>query len=1063
MDKYEYQVCADQIKALIKDRRFTEAMDIADTIDWRRVKSFSMLCTVSEVYKITRHYSEARDILLLAYERYPDRANVVYALCELAIKLNDMPDAIDYYKEYVRLKPHDTNRYVLLYKIYDAQDVPIEEKISLLEEYKKAEYTEKWAYELALLYHRDGQETKCVETCDEIALWFGEGTYVHKALELKMQHAPLTREQQRKYDGIEDEPISAGAVNVESAQPYEGSMNVATSNGQPVNKFSSRKPYSDILVKPVSTDKYSTINLQEELAKNMEELYARERNNISAPYYGSTSQLYEPSQEEFLNQLNQISQPTVPSTQMSAQADSYYGQGQAGYDAGYAAMQPQYDMYSQQTGPVMQQTGQMQLTAPIANDGMYGEDYRDDRDLVTMDNLPVYDEKPGDSKSIIAQSEPKAPVEPEVPVAPVTPTIEATPGARYNTGNIGSASVKTDATPEVRPEKQITGQIDISDFMKDWEAKKRSGQEQRKSQIRAKSLEHTSELVSQLEDKIPGIGDAVAKSAAQAALRSTAPIIGVAEEILRDDKLGVVTRTTISSPVFDKEPVVKPEQQIVTNSVPASKDTVIPDVLPGASDILASGYRTTLEDEYGGEIAKIRREDEEMVKRLTGELPPLEEPEQEEEEQEVDYGEAEEIEEVVQPEIEEEDEELESDYEEDASAEEITTFIPPLPIDDVEEDEEESEEDVESEEDEELEEEEIDESEEVEDEESIEEEAEEEEPVVYPYEVEDLGEVEDFEDIEQPDEVDDILKTRPLPVDEINEATAEYEADVEEPYTEEEDEEPEPQVESKKKSSRPKYMVMEDAAKSRRDFDDSEIEIFGCYEGIESAKAQIVDVIDDMSMEAGHGNVIVMGSELFGRKSLAIDIVRAMQRLDSSFSGKVAKISGEALNNKNISTTLSKLQNGALVIEQAGGLEPQTMNAITDTLASWNGMIFVVLEDDEEVLEPLLSGCPDTKSVFDARIIIEDFNDDNLVSYAKGYAREEGYSIDEMGVLALHTRIAEMQSLDHKVSVDEVIELVDEAIRHVDRKNMSHFMDVLLAKRYDMDDYIILREKDFLI
>ena len=164
MDKYEYQVCADQIKSLIKEHRFQEAMDIADTIDWRRVKSFSMLCTVSEIYKVTKHYSEARDILLLAYERYPDRANVVYALCELAIKLDEVPDAIEYYREYVHLKPHDTNRYVLLYKIYDAQDVPLEEKISLLEEFKRAEYTEKWAYELALLYHKDGQETKCVET-----------------------------------------------------------------------------------------------------------------------------------------------------------------------------------------------------------------------------------------------------------------------------------------------------------------------------------------------------------------------------------------------------------------------------------------------------------------------------------------------------------------------------------------------------------------------------------------------------------------------------------------------------------------------------------------------------------------------------------------------------------------------------------------------------------------------------------------------------------------------------------------------------------------------------------
>ena len=221
MDKYEYQVCADQIKSLIKEHRFQEAMDIADTIDWRRVKSFSMLCTVSEIYKVTKHYSEARDILLLAYERYPDRANVVYALCELAIKLDELSEAIEYYRDYVHLKPHDTNRYELLYKIYEAQDVPLEEKISLLEEFKRAEYTEKWAYELALLYHRDGQETKCVETCDELALWFGEGPYVRKALELKMQHSPLTREQQQKYDGVYDAPTIPTGETEETVHIYE--------------------------------------------------------------------------------------------------------------------------------------------------------------------------------------------------------------------------------------------------------------------------------------------------------------------------------------------------------------------------------------------------------------------------------------------------------------------------------------------------------------------------------------------------------------------------------------------------------------------------------------------------------------------------------------------------------------------------------------------------------------------------------------------------------------------------------------------------------------------------
>ena len=325
-------------------------------------------------------------------------------------------------------------------------------------------------------------------------------------------------------------------------------------------------------------------------------------------------------------------------------------------------------------------------------------------------------------------------------------------------------------------------------------------------------------------------------------------------------------------------------------------------------------------------------------------------------------------------------------------------------------------------------------------------------PIQYPYSVDDLGEVEELETIDQPDEVDDMLKTRPIPQEEI-EARMRYEEGIEDEYSADEE---------NRKANHPSWMTLEENVTSRRDFDDSEVAIFGRFEGIEPLKAQIVDVMDDMTMEAKRGNVIVMGSEGFGRKSLAIDIVKAIQTMDSTFSGKVAKISGEALNKKNIPMTLQKLSNGALIVENAGGLTPITLNAITDSLQTEVESILVVFEGERDSLEPLLNGCPETKTVFDARIVIDDFSNSDLVAYAKGYARELEYSIDDMGTLALYNKIGDMQTIDHVVTIDEVIEIVDNAIRHVDRKNMSHFMDVLLAKRYDDDDYIVLREKDFL-
>ncbi|MBR6159552.1 MAG: hypothetical protein IKQ40_04550, partial [Lachnospiraceae bacterium] len=411
MDKYEYQVCADQIKSLIKEHRFQEAMDIADTIDWRRVKSFSMLCTVSEIYKVTKHYSEARDILLLAYERYPDRANVVYALCELAVKLDEISEAIEYYREYVHLKPHDTNRYVLLYKIYEAQDVPLEEKISLLEEFKRAEYTEKWAYELTLLYHKDGQETKCVETCDELALWFGEGPYVRKALELKMQHAPLTKEQQQKFDGVFDAPkIPSGEteetvhiyetqsmpVYAKGASPFETApMDKGTGSLLDLSKGPDlRKPEpgpaqtapqvnggktADIQIAQYSNDKYSTMNLQEELARNMEEFYEKEKEVVVSPYYGVTSQLYDQSQEQFMQQLSKAGpvnedEQAVPSQgayeqvrQPMFETQPIYGQTPVQQPV-YEQTPMQQPMYGQ--GPMQQPVyGQGPMQQPVYEQG----------------------------------------------------------------------------------------------------------------------------------------------------------------------------------------------------------------------------------------------------------------------------------------------------------------------------------------------------------------------------------------------------------------------------------------------------------------------------------------------------------------------------------------------------------------------------------------------------------------------------------------------------------------------------------------------------------------------
>ena len=254
MDKYEYKLRSDEIKSLIKQREFQKAVEIADTIDWTRVRSVTTLCTISDLYKINRRYRDAKILLEQAYERYPNGRMIVYSLCELCIKMEEIVQAIEYYKQFVQMAPTDNGKFILQYKIYEAQDVSLEERVAVLEELKKRDYKEKWGYELAYLYHRIGLTTKCVEECDELIVWFREGTYVKKAMELKMLHQQLTESQMSLYESM--------------LPPKEREAFIAQ-NTVEMNK---PKPEDDIQVKTMDMSKYNTLNLQKELAESMKDV-----------------------------------------------------------------------------------------------------------------------------------------------------------------------------------------------------------------------------------------------------------------------------------------------------------------------------------------------------------------------------------------------------------------------------------------------------------------------------------------------------------------------------------------------------------------------------------------------------------------------------------------------------------------------------------------------------------------------------------------------------------------------------------------------------------------------
>ncbi|MCR5108785.1 MAG: hypothetical protein K6B28_11560 [Lachnospiraceae bacterium] len=1061
MDKYEYQVCADQIKLLIANKRFAEAMDIADTVDWRRVKSVSMLCTVGEIYKYNKRYEESRDIYLLAYERYPKNRTVVYGLCEIEIKLKNIVQAIEFYKEYKRINASDIRSYILLYKIYEAQDVSLEERIEVLKEYKSKYYEEKWGYKLAYLYHLTGQETNCIEECDELFLWFGNddplNKYVAMALQLKMQHTKLNPSQEEKlrrsYPSIKipksysDEPSDkkdAGADNNSEKKSTETDNNIKIKKvGADENK---------------SPDIYSTLNLQTELQKSVEEYLsnssAEEKEVNEESIEANLSPEIEPEiridegdkgitvseipdeniarTREFVLEdafdpeklKDKLNMEASDKTDENEDTEEEEGRTLSGNESEEKVTEENIDL-SYEDNKESEETDD----SPEEEDEEVSEvnDEEEDNDDGSSDsyheNATVSEDVNPDNSSTTGYEENYTGSYTENNLAQHSREVrnrnkninkyDELLGEEYDGQITISSTIDGDMV-----EKQITGQISIEDFLKSIEERKARKKRKREN----KDYSQTDDLLAQLKDVLPILSSGNIKS-----LEESKPVLSVVNvpETFMDETENDLDETDRLEKEVEKALLEDKEENPEEDG----------DAYTESDEELSEDEEYSGSDEESAEDEEYSGIDEESAEYSGSD----EEPAEDDLYNEDDTG----TEDDLYASAEETDEEDLQD-EESVSDEEGPA--------DAEEGEEDTEEDVNIYEHGDYERDYDPGSSVVKDNTS-------EIRAEFKYDLDDYGAVEELEVIEQPDEVDDIISTSNMPLDMI---AAEYDAMAEQAYYTDTPMEGRYRRNGGGREKHPSYMVMEETVKSKRDFDEEEAKLFGRYDGIEPLKAQLVDAIDDMSMVAAKGNVVVMGDEGTGRRNIAIDMVKAMQAMDSSFLGKVAKISGEALNKKNIASTLRKLSNGALIVENAGGLTADTMNVIGETLVMSQDTVLVVLEGIKETMQPLLdSNSPLLEVVFDARVDIADFTNDDLVAYARGYAREKEYSIDEMGTLALYTQISDMQKLDHKVSIFEVMEIVDEAIVHVDKKTFAHFLDVLFSRRYDDNDFIILREKDF--
>jgi len=974
LDKSEYKLRAEEIKDLISRGEYAQAAEIADTIDWRRVKSVMMLCTISDLYKINRRYEDARDMLLLAYERRPGGRTICYSLCELSIKMEEYVQAIEYYKEFVQVAPKDPGRYILQYKLYEAQDVSLEERIAVLEELKKRDYREKWAYELAYLYHRVGLAARCVEECDELILWFGEGKYVIKAMELKMLHQPLTPEQQEKYDHRFDAPGTQQYSQNYAQDPGYGQNETYDPNQGYVQdgSYDPNQGYAQ----GGSYDPNQ--GYAQDGSYDPNQGYAQDGSYDPNQGYVQDGG-YEPNQgyvqEETYEQVTgdtrgyETVQPVQPQQAPAQPAEDDFDIHVKTMDVGqYNTINLQAELaaglrevlsedHTKETSDSITRS----IVAPMIDPGDSDTESLDYPEIadVSEDDLEPETEQMESSEvffgetgeigdlSQVPQVEteeilPEEPVvarrtdvvpelsevqktpevqeivkEPEtqkVPEAPVEPPKElADVLAQESDGQISLVMPEAESI-----EKQITGQMNIEDILAEWERKKKENLEKREEEVRQHVLQQTGAMFTEFEQ---AVRDGLLEKLEKEKAADTADT--VAEDTTDTDEVEELEEIT-------EEPATEEPVEELTEAAPAEEAEQEP-------------------------VEELPEED--TVEELAEE--PAYEPE------------AEEFEEPAEPEAE------------------------------------------------------IYEQEEIIDEEQAEPE-----------------EAMDDEPVEEP---------TAEAVESVDEETASEEIELTAEETPEAGEAPE-------QPERP--AVERDKAKVRA-LTREERELYAPFIQSRSAREQLVKAIDNISLAAYTGNVIITGEEGMDTLSLAKNMVREIQATDSNFSGKVAKISGHALNKKDTADTLSKLKNGALIICKASEMNDATANVLHKALQQESQGIVIILEDTKRDIDKFLEKHEKLRECFTARMDVEALSNNTLVAFGKQYAREMEYSIDELGELALHTRIEDMQTIDHVVTVVDVKQIVDEAIAHANKKTLKHFFDVLFAKRYDDEDMIILTEKDF--
>ena len=1034
MDKYEYRVKTEQMLDHLEKKEYQQAKEIADGIDWRRVKNASMLNTVSEIYEYNGEFKKGRDILFLAFDRAPGSRKIVYRLGTLALKIKDIREATDCYEEFVKLAPKDPNQYILKYKILRTQGASLTDQITALEEFKKAEYIEKWAYELAKLYDEAGMTAECLEECDDLILWFSEGKYVYLAMELKMKYKPLTPLQQEKYDSRpgavkkKPEPEKQPESTLEEVDD-ENEYNEGTEETVDVQEEPVREPVTE----RVDESEVQEIPPQE---VPMQETVVQEEIPQEVPMQETVVQEEIP-QEEIVEEAEEEVVEEEPVYTEPEEAAEEHGSTIKQVVTGATLEEALAQGMAVANGITIEEEAMKEREDEILANGQ----------MMIDDILQKWEEKQKDHEAAIEKQ--KAKDEERLQKEREQARIRQEEERREVERKAAEAEARRKAEEEEAARKAA-----------EEEARRKAEEEARR-----KAEEEAARKEAEEEARRKAEEEAARKAAEEEARRKAE------EEAARKAAEEEARRKA------EEEAARKAAEE---EAEPISKTQRIPDDIVRLMEEM--GNEESEEELYEEDFEDGSETEEDFIEGIEEELSGIDMSGSSFEE--ADFGD-EDFEEADFEEEDFEDEDFEeADFEEEDFEDEDFEEADFEEEDFEEEDEEEADFEDEDFEDEDFEEADF-EEEDFEDEDFEEADFEEEDFEDEDFEEADFEEEDfdaDFADVDDEEEdfdddfadVDDEetdFDDEDLEIEDDEEADEELE--IEEPSEEE--------IQARIKKSKGgvpfdtgfvvtgRYDLSATSEIGlKAGLTEEQKKLFSYFVPVRGMSEQIVEVLDNdrRAQREGTsktGNLLVIGRKGSGKTVLAVDIVKAIQKQRSLKQGKVAIVTGESLNKKELTNIIQKLRGGAIIIEHAGKLNARTVKELNYLMEKKTGELLFVLEDQRKPLERLMTANPEFKKKFSSKLELPVFINDELVTFGQTYAKENGYKLDEMGILALYSRIDVMQREDHAVSVAEVKEIMDEAISHSQKANVKHLARRVFGKGTDDSDRIILKEEDFRI